>query len=710
VSESIWKKEIHLRRKKQPKQPKQSKQLKQPKPPAEPSVQSQSIWKKEIHLGRRKPAPTAPTPLATPEAKAARVVSAWAARTAEPPAPPAHLPEFGAPEPVLVPVSPAPAQDEVPEPPAEPASPPVSASPPSAVEPYGFAATGGAADPPGSTWPAAQSAFTPPPAPEAVVEPEPPAAFEPFVPHDPPAAPDEPAETVTSTWPPASSAFSPLPVEPFAPELTASFEAPAEPEPPAWPPRPSAFAPSPVEPLAPEPPVTFEQPLTFEAPATYERHTPEPPATFEAPVEAEPPVSFEQPATFEPPAEKPPAVEAPGVPFATEELTVPEASVPVELDEPARPKPEKEPRGRKKQPKQKKKGHDATRIVGLRIGSTKVAAAHVANNGSAELVQLAQAPLERGLVIGGEVRDADGLARELKHFFAANKLPRKGIRLGIASNRIGVRLLEVPTVDDPKQFENAIRFRAQELLPIPVTDAILDHVRLGETAGEGGEPLTQVLLVFAHRELVGRYVDVCRTAGLRLSGIDLEAFALLRALAEPRAEGEEAQHAVVAVAIGHDRTILAVSDGRICSLTRVLEWGSAQLDVAIARTLDLTPSQAEPIKLAFSLGGTEPPEGISHVQLEAVRSAVQSEIGVLGRELVSSLRFYQARPDSLAIGEVLLSGGGSQLDGLAAELQRLLGAPVRTADPFSRVELARKVTVPEQAGAFAIAVGLGIQD
>jgi type IV pilus assembly protein PilM len=524
------------------------------------------------------------------------------------------------------------------------------------------------------------------------------------------------------------------PALPHATELAPPPPSAVEPVPPSTPyvpvtPHAAELAPSPpvVEPVQPVDPVVHVSAAT--PPATL-RPT-DVPAWLggpESPAEADPPVEPTEPAEDTPSAEPTPPAAAADDPFS-----VP----PVAPDAPADPEPELEPtpaavafstpdpaqqepgqpeepakagkaeRGRKAE---KGKRHATTRVVGLRIGSTQLAAAHIANNGKAELVQLAQAPIERGLVIGGEVRDADGLARELKQFFAANKLPRKGIRLGIASNRIGVRILDVPTVEDEKQFENAIRFRAQELLPIPVTDAILDHVRLAETTGENDEPLTTVLLVFAHRELVGRYVDACRNAGLRLSGIDLEAFALLRALAAPRDVNEEPKHAIVAVAIGHDRTVLAVSDGRVCSLTRVLEWGSAQLDVAIARTLDLTPSQAEPIKLELSLTGSEPPEGISLVQLEAVRSAVTAEIGVLGRELVSSLRFYQSRPDSLAIGEVLLSGGGSQLDGFAEELHGLLGAPVRPADPFARVEPARKLALPEQAGSFAIAVGLGIED
>ena len=349
------------------------------------------------------------------------------------------------------------------------------------------------------------------------------------------------------------------------------------------------------------------------------------------------------------------------------------------------------------------------KLVGLRIGSSQLAAAHVHNNGSAELL-FARTTLERGIVSGGEVRDPEALTRALKAFFAEHKLPRRGVRLGIASNRIGVRILEVPALDDPKLFANSIRFYAQETLPIAVTDAIIDYVVLGEGAGAGLEPTVRVLLVFAHRELVDRHVEACRRAGLKLEGIDFEAFALLRALAEPRAADVEPERAVVAVAIGNERTIFAVSDGRICDFTRVLEWGGGSLDVAIARALDLTPSQAEPIKLALSLDGDAAPSQLSAEQVEAARAAIRTELQSLGRELVSSLQFYQARQGSLDIGEILLSGGGAQLAGFAAELERLVGVPVQMGDPFARIQLAKKVSRPAESGSLAVAIGLGIED
>jgi len=352
-----------------------------------------------------------------------------------------------------------------------------------------------------------------------------------------------------------------------------------------------------------------------------------------------------------------------------------------------------------------RRGGEASKIVGLRIGSSQLAAALVNNNGAAEVVQLARSPLERGIVAGGEVRDTEALAESLKRFFAHHKLPRRGVRLGIATNRIGVRVLEVPVMEDPKQLANAIRFRAQEVLPIPIGEAVLDHVVIGETH-EGGAAQHRVLLVFAHRDLVDGYMEACDRAGLRLLGIDFDAFALLRALAD---ETEARGAALIAVSIGHERTIFAVSDGKICDFARVLEWGGSSLDLALARALEVEPDEAERIKQLLTLDGDCEIEGVTPVQLEAARAAVRQELQLLARELVSSLQFYQSRPGSLDIGEMLLTGGGAQLDGIDAELGRQLGVPVRLGDPLQRVKLGKDVPHPASPS-LTIAVGLGIEE
>jgi type IV pilus assembly protein PilM len=374
----------------------------------------------------------------------------------------------------------------------------------------------------------------------------------------------------------------------------------------------------------------------------------------------------------------------------------------------------KQPKERKqKQPKVKaaRGSRGAKKITGLKVGASQLAAARVANNGSAELLQTARTALEPGIVVGGDLRDPDALAEALKEFFAENKLPKKGVRLGIANNRIGVRTFDIGGIEDEKQLTNAIRFRAQEALPIPIDEAVLDYQVLGDGTDEQGQPTKRILLVVAYRELIDRYLGACKKAGISLVGIDLEAFALLRALQAPQdGVGGDAAAALVAVAIGHDRSTFAVSDGRICEFTRVLEWGGSALNVAIARALDAAPSEVDGVKRALALTDEMVPEGLTDEQAKKARDAMRRAIQTFARELVSSLQYYQNQPGSLGIGEIVLTGGTAHLAGLAGELERLIGVRVRVGDPLARMKVSKKVGEAEQVGSLAVAIGLGIED
>lgn len=359
------------------------------------------------------------------------------------------------------------------------------------------------------------------------------------------------------------------------------------------------------------------------------------------------------------------------------------------------------PRGRQESPRE---------LIGLEIGAAQLVAARIVNNGSKELAQLVREPLAQGLVSGGEVRDPAGLGAALEGFFERHDLPRRSVRLGLANNRIGVRTIEVSGIDDESQLANAIGFRAHELLGVSMEEAVIDYQVLSSKVGEDGTTTRRILIVVAYRDSVDRYLAATDQAGLELVGIDLEAFALLRALAAPAGEGETAA-AIVAVCIGHERTTLAISDGHVCEFTRVLEWGGTALNAALARALRISPLEAEGLKRTLSFDpGAPTPAGLTVARTAEALEAFRLELQTLVRELLSSLRFYQAQPGSLPIGELLASGGSTDMPGFAAELERELGVRVRVADPLARVELADSVERPEALGSLVVAIGLGIED
>jgi type IV pilus assembly protein PilM len=165
--------------------------------------------------------------------------------------------------------------------------------------------------------------------------------------------------------------------------------------------------------------------------------------------------------------------------------------------------------------------------------------------------------------------------------------------------------------------------------------------------------------------------------------------------------------ATVVLSIGHDRSTLAISDGSVCDFTRVLDWGGSKVDAAIARELGLTGPEAAELKLELDLGA-EASEDDDPLNGRA-RGAVVRELHTLVREVIASLQFYQGQPGSLAISEVLVTGGTTKLSGLAEELERLTRVPVRVADPLAGVQVSNGLAEREDLASLAVAIGLGVE-
>jgi type IV pilus assembly protein PilM len=373
-----------------------------------------------------------------------------------------------------------------------------------------------------------------------------------------------------------------------------------------------------------------------------------------------------------------------------------------------------------KQPSSQKKGRGGgnrrpgRKIVGLKIGASQLAAAVVQeSDGRHELLELARTPLEPGIVLDGEVRDGDALVSALRAFFADQKLPTRDVRIGVASNRIGVRTFEIAGIDDESRFDNAVRFKAHEVLPIAVSDSVLDYRVLEERMSESGEPIRRILLVVAPRDQVAPYVDVAQRAGLKLAGIDLEALGLLRAFVEPGIERTAGGTSTVVVSIGHEASTLLVSGGGACEFTRVFDWGGATLQEAISQELQVHPAEAATILRHLSLeGNSRRVEGIDEAAKNRAIDAVRLRLTPFARELVSSLQFYQTQSDSLGIGEIVITGGTSQLEGLGNALHQMIGVQVRVGDPLQRLTVRKAVEsgFEQSLGSLAVPIGLAIDD
>ncbi len=170
--------------------------------------------------------------------------------------------------------------------------------------------------------------------------------------------------------------------------------------------------------------------------------------------------------------------------------------------------------------------------VGLDLDGAFVAAVQAQDG---RISRAASMELPSGVITDGEVADVERLTESLKTFFKENDLPTR-VRLGVSNQQIVVRHLELPQIEEEAELAAAVRFQAAEAIAMPLDEAVLDYQVVGQATSAEGSPRLRVVVVAARQAMIERFVEGVRGAGLKPEGIDLNAFALVRALAKPVAE------------------------------------------------------------------------------------------------------------------------------------------------------------------------------
>lgn len=345
--------------------------------------------------------------------------------------------------------------------------------------------------------------------------------------------------------------------------------------------------------------------------------------------------------------------------------------------------------------------------IGLDIGSSAVRAVQFAKsrNGPHRLTHHGEVALPPGAVVDGDVLEPDVVTAALRELWRQAGLRGRAVAVGLASQRVTVRQIELPELAD-SELGDAVRLQAQDQLPIPVEQALLDHVVIERYPVGDDRRNIRLLLVAADRELVERLLVPVTAAKLRPVSVDLDAFALFRSLATSPFDADEVE---LLVDIGATVTTIAVHRGASPLFVRMVRLGGESATRQLQDVLDLERDEAEAAKIAASaalVAGVDLDPDDERVRV--LRSEVQRIVGEIGR----SLEFFHAQHDHLKVRRGLLSGRASQVPTLSEQLESVLevsveaGAPLQAADGSFRGR--KSPDVPEDGRFLAVAVGLAL--
>jgi len=367
----------------------------------------------------------------------------------------------------------------------------------------------------------------------------------------------------------------------------------------------------------------------------------------------------------------------------------------------------------------------STPRVGIDFEQSLMAAAQVKGTRQSQvLTHAAVQPLPDGLVVEGEVADVTGLAAELKSFWKHNSFNGRRVNLGVANQKIVVRTMEFPVIDE-KELRAAVEFQAQEHIPIPVEEAVLDYQVTSTFTGEDGAARQRILLVAAQRDMIRQFVEVVRKAGLSVDGIDLQAFALARSLAPSYDVTDTADQpdkpadgtATALVNIGSGITNLVIVMGETPQFTRVISLGSESFIQALVNERGVDVPEAWRLAAMVGLpgdGSETYPEDVAADAVTSIHTCLENACETFSDEIRRSVDYYHTQAHEGQIGKVLVTGDGSLVRNLSAHLTQSLHLTVEQADPLRHLaENKSKLSAAEleaMAPRLAIAVGLALDE
>lgn len=342
-------------------------------------------------------------------------------------------------------------------------------------------------------------------------------------------------------------------------------------------------------------------------------------------------------------------------------------------------------------------------LVGLDIGETAVRGVEVRTTPKSgpTVVRYHEVPLTEGAVRSGEVLEVNTVAAALKRLWLDGKFKTKDVVIGMGNQKVLARDLTVPRMP-LASIRESLPFHVQDLIQVPVADALLDFYPIAEVESENG-PAVSGLLIAAVKESVMINLRAVREAGLTPVGVDLIGFALQRVL------GASPGETTALVDVGASTTNVVIAIDGVPRFVRIIPAGGDDVTRALMSRMEIGRPEAEALKmhLGFAMSSA-PPEHRTAV------GVIEETAGELLSSLRNTLKYFANTRHDGAAHRIALTGGASRLPGFAAALGAITRVPVTVMQPMgdtsasSRKQTAVDPNEEARLSRMTVALGLGL--
>jgi type IV pilus assembly protein PilM len=340
-------------------------------------------------------------------------------------------------------------------------------------------------------------------------------------------------------------------------------------------------------------------------------------------------------------------------------------------------------------------------VAGLDIGSSSIKMVELdGKSNQLSLVSLGYQNLPDDTIIDGQIMELNVVSDCIQNVCSNFQVKADQVVTGVSGHSVIIKNIVLPPMSQD-ELEESIDWHAEEHIPYDLADVSLDYQVTKNTS-----EATHVLIAACKRERIDNVRQAIQLAGKEPFVIDVDTFALQNCY-EFNYHPDDSQ-VVTLLNIGASTMNVNIVKGTRSLFTRDITVGGSQFTDVLQRSLGLSFQQAEAVKRGVS----HAVEGIEEKSIEPLMTNVTE---IIAMEIQKTFDFYRATTEDneTIVQKILISGGGSKLQGLAHDLSARLELPVEVLDPFRNIKVDSRKFDPDYMSEImpemAVAVGLAMR-
>lgn len=340
-------------------------------------------------------------------------------------------------------------------------------------------------------------------------------------------------------------------------------------------------------------------------------------------------------------------------------------------------------------------------VAGLDIGSSSIKMVELDGKAnSLNLVSLGYQNLPADTIIDGQIMELNTVSDAIQSVCNMNDVSASSVVTGVSGHSVIIKNIVLPPMS-AEELEESIDWHAEEHIPYDLADVSLDYQITRQSPDA-----TNVLIAACKRDRIENVRQAIQLAGKEPAVIDVDTFALQNCY-ELNYMPSDSQ-VVTLLNIGASTMNVNIVKGTTSLFTRDITVGGSQFTDVLQRSLGLSYQQAEAVKR----GATNNVEGLEEKSIEPLMNNVTE---IVAMEIQKTFDFYRATTEDnqTVVQKILISGGGSKLQGLAQDLSARLELPVEVLDPFRNINVDSRKFDPGYLSdimpEMAVAVGLAMR-